>query len=511
MSQARPAANGAGARHNTPVGKRGICSQSNPSGLCKWLFLVIASFAVDQSTALKAATADVLVVGSGIGGLSAAALLSRYGYRVSVLERHTIAGGAAHSFERGGYIFDSGPSLWSGCAVPSTNPLRQVLDAIDESPDWVQYDGWCMYTEQGDFYAKSGDNVDFERVLREYGSRDAVAQWRALREFIAPMQRAVQWAPPLALRADAGVVSTSLPWLPRLADYEIPIKAGLLSGPWEAVLDRAGVTDPFLRNWFDFLAFAFSGLRSDGTVAAAMVFMLADFYADGAKMDYPVGGSGAVVDALVRGVTKHGGSVRVGCEVSSLLVEEGRCVGVCLKDGEELRCTTAVISNADVWATAALLPPAMRAHFRGRDEGLDEATPETPSFMHLHIGFDAKGLSDQALRSIHHIVVPKWDLLDAPQSAVFVTMIGSPLTHARFLARHRGTYGPAIAAGKSTFAGAKSKLPGLLCCGDSTWPGIGVPAVAGSGIAAAHAIADADKQKQLLNDMRKRRVLVPEV
>eukprot|EP00965_Chrysotila_dentata_P143384 4737487-Pleurochrysis_carterae.AAC.7 len=113
-------------------------------------------------------------------------------------------------------------------------------------------------------------------------------------------------------------------------------------------------------------------------------------------MDYPVGGSGAVVDALVRGVTKHGGSVRVGCEVSSLLVEEGRCVGVCLKDGEELRCTTAVISNADVWATAALLPPAMRAHFRGRDEGLDEATPETPSFMHLHIGFDAKGLSDQA-------------------------------------------------------------------------------------------------------------------
>ncbi|MEO1183817.1 MAG: FAD-dependent oxidoreductase, partial [Cyanobacteria bacterium J06636_27] len=57
---------------------------------------------------------DVIVIGSGIGGLTAAALLSRYGKRVVVCESHTVAGGAAHSFRRQGFEFDSGPSFYCG-------------------------------------------------------------------------------------------------------------------------------------------------------------------------------------------------------------------------------------------------------------------------------------------------------------------------------------------------------------------------------------------------------------
>ena len=44
---------------------------------------------------------DVIVIGSGIGGLTAGALLARYGKRVLVCESHAIAGGAAHSFFQG--------------------------------------------------------------------------------------------------------------------------------------------------------------------------------------------------------------------------------------------------------------------------------------------------------------------------------------------------------------------------------------------------------------------------
>ena len=54
-------------------------------------------------------TTDVVVVGSGLGGLSCAAMLAKYGHDVSVFEAHTIAGGAAHSFERDGYTVASGP------------------------------------------------------------------------------------------------------------------------------------------------------------------------------------------------------------------------------------------------------------------------------------------------------------------------------------------------------------------------------------------------------------------
>lgn len=51
---------------------------------------------------------DALVVGSGIGGLTVAALLSAIGRKVAVLEQHYTAGGATHSYERTGYEWDVG-------------------------------------------------------------------------------------------------------------------------------------------------------------------------------------------------------------------------------------------------------------------------------------------------------------------------------------------------------------------------------------------------------------------
>ena len=86
-------------------------------------------------------------------------------------------------------------------------------------------------------------------------------------------------------------------------------------------------------------------------------------------------------------------------------------------------------------------------------------------------------------------------------------LIGSPLTHARFLRRYKGTYGPELQAGVRDFPGARTPIPGLLACGDSTWPGIGVPAVAGSGIAAAHAVCGAGEQRRLLQELRERQLL----
>ena len=87
---------------------------------------------------------DVVVIGAGIGGLSCAALLAEcYGYSVLVCEAHEHAGGCAHGFERrakaggGAFKFDSGPSLWAGMSRPSTNPLRQVLDAVGEADSLV--------------------------------------------------------------------------------------------------------------------------------------------------------------------------------------------------------------------------------------------------------------------------------------------------------------------------------------------------------------------------------------
>lgn len=79
-----------------------------------------------------------------------------------------------------------------------------------------------------------------------------------------------------------------------------------------------------------------------------------------------------------------------------------------------------------------------------------------------------------------------------------VKLVGTPLTHERFLRRKRGTYGPAIQAGKGMFPSSATPIPQLFCCGDSTFPGIGIPAVAASGLIAANSLVTVGEHVKLL-------------
>ncbi|MGG6268012.1 phytoene desaturase family protein [Leptolyngbya sp. AN03gr2] len=499
---------------------------------------------------------DVIVIGSGIGGLSCAAILARYGFKVLVCESHSIAGGAAHSFERDGYVFDSGPSLYSGMSYsPSPNPLRQVLDAIDEDIEWLNYDTWGCCLPEGTFDTQVGAS-QFSEVLHQLRGESAVAEWRRLQEVMTPLAKAAIALPPAAVRYDLGAILSIGQFLPSMVQNAIGLSQ--LTGAFAPVMNRV-VTDPFIRNWLDLLCFLLSGLPADSTNAAEVAFMFADWYRPNVKLDYPAGGSGAIVQALVRGIEKHGGKVRLRAHVEKVLVENQKAVGVRLKNGEELR-SRYVVSNASIWDTLKLVDT-----FPKRFEQERQATPTCESFMHLHLGIDAQGLDSIAC---HHIVVNDWDLgITAPQNVVLISipsildpslappgkhaihvytpgnepyeiweqsenyeelkqqrsqimwkalervipdirsrtelsLVGTPITHQRFLRRYRGTYGAAIRATDGLFPSAITPISGLLCCGDSTFPGIGLPAVAASGMIAANTIAPVGKHLELLRSIR---------
>lgn len=162
--------------------------EGNDKCMTVWLFVFF----------LGEPEADVVVIGSGIGGLCCGALLARYNQDVLVLESHDLPGGAAHSFEIKGYKFDSGPSLFSGLQSrgPQANPLAQVkclssfnsfflleslvfgvcfyaffwgycgfqvLDALGESLPCAKYDSWMVYLPEGDFLSRIGP-TDFFKV-----------------------------------------------------------------------------------------------------------------------------------------------------------------------------------------------------------------------------------------------------------------------------------------------------------------------------------------------------------
>merc|ERR1712070_1104344 len=83
---------------------------------------------------------------------------------------------------------------------------------------------------------------------------------------------------------------------------------------------------------------------------------------------------------------------------------------------------------------------------------------------------------------------------------IVIEQVGTPLTHARYLRRHKGNYGLAIAAGNEAgvaFPAVTTPLPGLYRCGDSTTSGIGVPAVASSGAQCANALMSVWEQLEM--------------
>lgn len=509
-------------------------------------------------------SSDVIVIGSGIGGLCCGALLARYGYRVTICESHTIPGGAAHGFERAGYTFDSGPSLYSGMSYrASTNPLRHVLDAVGEgdSITWANYDTWGVRIPEGNFDTTVG-NDQFAEVLRTLRGDAAVQDWRQLQTVMEPLGKAATALPPAALRLDLGALQTVAPYA-----WDLLRNAPALtqsSRPFSTVLDRT-TRDPFIRHWMNLLCFLLSGLPAEGTSTAEMAFMFAEWYRPGVTLDYPIGGSAAMVDALVRGLENFGGTLRLGAHVEQILVDDGQAVGVALRSGETLNADT-VVSNASIWDTLKLVPDGAlpKAFVEER-----QATPECPSFLHLHLGIDGEGLPEDL--ACHYITIEDWERgIDAPQNLIVmsiptvldpslappgkhtihvytpatepyelwqgldrrgdeyaalkkeradplwraleriipdvrqrveVELVGTPLTHERFLRCHRGSYGPAISAQDGLFPGPKTPLDGLLCVGGSTFPGIGLPAVAACGLITANTLASVSQQRQMLREV----------
>jgi hypothetical protein len=200
-----------------------------------------------------------------------------------------------------------------------------------------------------------------------------------------------------------------------------------VTGP---ILDVAKkvVSNKFILNWLEFLSFAISGLPADSTIAAAMAYTLRDLHQQGAELDYPVGGSAAIVDALVRALNKHSqannpGSglqdrVALSAHVEQIVVENGRAVGIKLrKGGKTVRARKAVVSNASIWDTLKLLPPES---LRPEDRAKLGATPMTGSFLHLHLGIDATGLP--ADLECHHTIVNSWDKIDSAQNMAIISI-----------------------------------------------------------------------------------------
>lgn len=411
---------------------------------------------------------DVIVVGSGIGGLSAASLCAKYGLRTLCVEAHDHPGGVAHSFERRSsstnsngstsrpFVFDSGPSLLSGMSSKGTNPLRQVLDAIgtSESINWVTYNGWMIYDTaypiddtRSKFRLTTGNDGIWEKAIQEKAGIESANEFIKFKQQMMctnGLSESSTYIPPMALRGDFGAIVTMSSYL--LKFLKIGTKGQLLTGAFTKSMDKYNLHDKFNRNWFDYLAFALSGLDAAHTQAAPVAYTMIDLHKEGAVLDYPMGGLDSLIQALVQGLEMKrqgdnvpgGGELRLKSRVERFLLTndngEAKCTGVQLSDGTKLHARKGVICNAPLWNMAKLLEDSIVTDELLVDEKSSDvvslavkkvrkqanAMEMSGSFMHIHLGIPSDGIPCDL--DCHHSVLNLDDDITAAQNLVIVSI-----------------------------------------------------------------------------------------
>ncbi len=315
---------------------------------------------------------DAIVIGSGLGGLSAAVLLARlHGRKMLVLERHIRAGGFTHVFSRrGGFRWDVGVHYVGEMGENCFN--RDVLDVITGGElRWQRMPEVFERLVFPDFqFAIRAGEESFKADLKAAFPAEA----KAIDRYLADIRRAASYIEVVGMRGTA-------PELLRAAVDALRGRARRLAlRTTRSWLDEH-VRDERLKSvlgarWGDF------GLPPSQS-AFLIHSLIARHYLDGAY--YPVGSSARIAETAERELAACGGEVRVRAEVERVLIESGRAVGVRLASGEEL-FARAVISDAGARNTfLRLVPNDVPLSFR---EEL-RVTPPGLAHLSLYLGLKA--------------------------------------------------------------------------------------------------------------------------
>ena len=488
---------------------------------------------------------DVIVIGSGIGGLVTATQLAAKGAQVLVLERYLIPGGSAGYFERQGYRFDVGASMIFGFGDRgTTNLLTRALDAVNVSIETIADPVQIHYHLPNGLDLKV--HRDYEKFLQELTAHFPHEQ-DGIRKFYDECWQVFNCLNSMEL------LSLEEPRYLTRVFFQRPFSClGLVKYLPQNVGDiaRRYIQDPTLLKFIDAECYIWSVVPADRTpmINAGMVF--SDRHYGG--INYPKGGVGQIAQKLVEGLEKAGSHIQYRSRVTEILRDRDRAVGVKLASGETYRAKR-IVSNATRWDTFEKLLPA--ADLPRSEQSWQQRYQKSPSFFSLHLGVRADLLPPGT--ECHHILLEDWNRMEAAEGTIFVSIptlldpdlapanhhiihtftpswiedwqdltptayqqkkeqvaaqmidrlaaifpgldqaidyqeAGTPRTHRRFLGRQDGTYGPIPSRKLLGLLGMpfnRTAVPGLYCVGDSTFPGQGLNAVAFSGFACAHRIA----------------------
>ena len=385
---------------------------------------------------------DVIIIGSGLSGLTCAVLLSIQGYRVLVLEAHDVAGGCTHTWKASGVGFATGVHYVGGDVGRSTSAFRRMMDIVTGGR--VQWrNTWEEACDDPDM-AGVYDIVHLgqRRLVVKAGTRrwtaSAIAQFpdeeSAIRRYVALTLRINREAQLHFLLHNVGPR-----WLYRLlAPVLLRTFTRYAGVSTQAVLESL-TSSVALRSFLSYTHFDYGSVPSQSSFVAHAVAQ-AYFYRGTA---YPIGGPGQIAKAAVAEIESRGGRVVVRSEVDSVVIEAGRAVGVRLRGGRVIPALVGVVSSVGVRRTyqrligdedRALVAAQLKAL---EDDGGVEGKGLGQAAAHFSLFFAFEGDMDALGIPVHNtFVLPDDDVhqsaerwagpsahtpLAAPLAAAFIT------------------------------------------------------------------------------------------
>jgi phytoene desaturase len=308
-----------------------------------------------------------IVIGSGFGGLAAAVRLSCKGYHVEVFEKLDAPGGRAYVWRQDGYTFDAGPTiitapfmleeLWTLCGKRMSDSVQ--LKALDPF--------YRIRFDDGSWFDYSGDEHKMRAEVARFSPDDVAGYERFLSAAALCYKLGFE---ELGDKAFDGIGSL-LQAVPSLARMK----------GWRSIYRMVAgfMKNPKLRVVMSFHPLLIGGNPFSVTCVYSLINTLERRFG----VHWAVGGTGALVQGLVKLLADRGVAVRCNSEVKRITVEGGKATGIDVVNSQgqiEHHRADIVVSNADTaWTYRHLVEPQHRRHWT--DKRIDNGSYSMSLFV----------------------------------------------------------------------------------------------------------------------------------
>ena len=328
----------------------------------------------------------VIIIGSGFGALGAAARLAARGYDVEIFEKRDKPGGRAYVYEQDGFKFDGGPTV-----VTAPFMFDDIFaTAGRRREEYVEFQPldpfYRIFDHTGRAFDYNDDPEFIAAQIRQWNPSDADGYHRFMRSTQAIFQKGfVELADQPFLTV--GDMLRVAPDLIRLQSHKSVYR-----------YVSQFIESDFLRRCFTFHPLLIGGNPFDSSSIYAMIHYLEREWG----IHYVMGGTGALVNALVQLIEELGGRFHFNAEVAEIIVDGRRATGIRLADGTTHRADH-VISNADVAWTYLNMIPSQARGLRNSDTRYRKLTRYSMSLVVIYFG--TKKLYRHDGKLAHHNII----------------------------------------------------------------------------------------------------------